>query len=184
MNALHDIAREVRCCQRCPLHAHRTQAVPGEGPADAVLVLIGEAPGREEDLQGRPFVGKAGRFLDGALREVGIDRSAVFITSVVKCRPPENRTPHKAEIETCTGVHLQRQLAAIEPDVVCLLGATAVRAMLGNVRFREARGTMIAVGERRYLPTYHPAAAARNPAWARAFQRDLSKLAKKASSRL
>ncbi|MEW5944097.1 MAG: uracil-DNA glycosylase [Pseudomonadota bacterium] len=169
------IAREIRECTRCPLHESRTCAVPGEGPADARIMLVGEAPGREEDIRGRPFIGRAGKILDEALQGAGLKREALFITSVVKCRPPHNRTPHKHEIETCVATHLQRQIKAIQPDIVCLLGRVAAGALLGEARLFVIRGRLFR-RDRLYIPTTHPAAAGRNPAWRKALAEDLALL--------
>ncbi|HEU4797990.1 MAG TPA: uracil-DNA glycosylase, partial [bacterium] len=112
--ALEALHKEIRRCQRCPLWATRTQAVPGVGPADARVMLVGEAPGRQEDLQGEPFVGTAGRFLDTLLSSVGLTRDDVYIANVVKCRPPGNRDPMPEEIETCRP-YLEAQLEFLDP---------------------------------------------------------------------
>lgn len=169
------IAREIRECTRCPLHKSRRHAVPGEGPARARIMLVGEAPGREEDIQGRPFVGRAGKILGEALDGAGLKREELFITSVVKCRPPHNRPPHRHEIETCVGAHLQRQMKAIQPDIVCLLGRVAAGALVGEERLSEIRGRLFR-REWFFFPTYHPAAAGRNPAWRGALAEDLALL--------
>ena len=103
---LEAMAAQIRACTKCPLHQSRTLAVPGAGKASAKIMLIGEGPGREEDESGHPFVGAAGRFLDQVLEGTGIDRSDLFITNIVKCRPPQNRTPKVSEVETCTSNYL------------------------------------------------------------------------------
>lgn len=173
--SLDSIAAEVRVCVRCPLHEGRRNAVSGEGPSTARIMLVGEAPGREEDLQGRPFVGRAGKVLDEVLRDAGLNRQDLFITSVVKCRPPHNRVPRKAEIETCVTAHLQRQIKAISPEIICLLGGVAVVALLGVTRLSAVRGQLLH-REHEFFPTYHPAAAGRNPHWRQVFMEDMVRL--------
>ncbi len=175
MEDLDTIAREVLVCTLCPLQKSRTIAVPGEGPRAASLMFVGEAPGREEDLCGRPFVGRSGKVFDSALQSTGLNRNAAFVTSVVKCRPPQNRLPRQFELQTCIGHYLQRQIRIVDPRVICLLGLTAARALLGVSRLAEVRGTPIYT-ERIFFVTYHPAAAGRNPAWETAFRKDLRTL--------
>jgi DNA polymerase len=159
---LDKIAASVRACTRCRLHATRIHAVPGEGPIDASIVLIGEAPGREEDASGRPFVGAAGMILDKALQASGLPRRETYITNVVKCRPPGNRRPKADEIASCRP-YLLAEIEAVRPQVVVTLGATALRGLLGHsVRFKEARGRPIESGGVLLWPTYHPAATLYN----------------------
>ncbi|MEM2926199.1 MAG: uracil-DNA glycosylase [Candidatus Bathyarchaeia archaeon] len=155
------IADEIRRCQLCSLHRGRINAVPGEGSPNAKLIFIGEAPGAEEDRQGRPFVGAAGKLLNDAMARAGIRREEVFITNVVKCRPPGNREPKKEEAEACQ-IYLQRQMDVINPRFVCLLGNTAIRALLGSPR-PGMRGKYFEKNGRIYFPTLHPAAAIYNP---------------------
>ncbi len=138
--------------------------MPGEGPADARLMLVGEGPGAKEDEEGRPFCGAAGDCLDGLLDEVGLGRDRVFITSVVKCRPPENREPNRGEAETCTGLYLRRQIELIAPRLVVLLGRVAARYVLHETaRLSDVHGELRRQDGRRWLLTYHPAAAMRFP---------------------
>ena len=170
------IAQEINRCSRCDLHQGRQKAVPGEGPEDASIMLVGEAPGREEDLQGRPFVGRSGRILDEILARAGLMRVDLFITSVVKCRPPNNRVPRKKEYETCIETHLWRQVEAIRPTIICLLGGVAAEALLGVNGLSEIRGKIFRRGELRFFPTYHPAAAGRSHAWYKALSEDLGRL--------
>jgi DNA polymerase len=158
-------------CQLCDLSLCRTRAVPGEGPCPAKIMLIGEAPGKDEDLSGRPFVGRAGRLLDEALIGAGLDRRDVFITSAVKCRPPENKMPKAREIEACHA-YLQAQMAALEPEVICLMGNTASKAVLGKNGIAMLRGKIL---DNRFLVTYHPAAVLRNRNLMEAFISDLKK---------
>jgi len=173
---LRAIAREVRHCTRCSLYQDRQKAVPGEGSEKAKIVLLGEAPGREEDIQGRPFVGPSGRILDQVLRDAGLKREDLFITSVVKCRPPRNRVPRRIEYETCIRAHLWRQIDAINPVVICLLGGVAAKALLSVNRLSEIRGKVVKSGTNRFFPTYHPAAAGRKRSWYRALSEDMAKL--------
>ncbi len=175
MISLQTIAREVRTCTLCPLAKNRTNAVPGEGPASARLMFVSEAPGREENVQGKPFVGQAGKVFNQALLRAGIERSEVFITNIVKCRPPNNRVPTKNEIDSCVTAHLHRQIQLLNPQIVCLLGGTAVKALLGLDGLGGVRGRLMDK-ERKYFATYHPAGAGRNHAWYQAFQADLKKL--------
>lgn len=170
---LGSIAADVAVCQRCPLGRVRTMAVPGEGPQSARVMVVGEAPGRQEDLVGRPFVGRAGRLLDSTLGSVGAARGRVYITNVVKCRPPGNRLPRGNEIDACVGAHLSRELDAIRPKVTVLLGRTAAKALLGADSLREVRGRPVRRNGTVYVCTYHPAAVLRNPGRKRTFVRDL-----------
>jgi DNA polymerase len=151
------LAAQIRVCTKCPLSQSRTLAVPGEGKASARVMLIGEAPGREEDESGRPFVGAAGRFLDQVLEGTGIDRADLFITNVVKCRPPKNRAPKVGEVETCTSNYLFEQIESLNPKLIVLLGGVAAKKVLGVKTVNEARGQVIERDGRQYLVGYHPA---------------------------
>jgi DNA polymerase len=142
---------------KCPLHASRAIAVPGDGKVDAKVMVIGEAPGREEDQTGHPFVGAAGRFLDSVLEGSGIKRNDLFITNTVKCRPPKNRAPRKLEVETCVSNYLLAQIELINPKLIVLLGAVAANKMLGVANINSARGRVIEKDGRKYLVGYHPA---------------------------
>jgi len=171
-------AAQIRACTKCRLHRGRTFAVPGEGPVGARLFLVGEGPGRQEDEAGRPFVGASGRLLTQFLGEAGTSRDHVFITNVVKCRPPNNRTPRVDEIDACHP-YLAAQLAAVGPRAIVTMGATALRSLLGpNVDLHSARRR-----RRRYagipvFATYHPAAVLRNRRLARVVARDLTRAAR------
>jgi len=159
---LEEIASEVRQCKLCGLHKERTNAVPGEGPADALVMFIGEAPGREEDAQGRPFVGPAGRYLNGLLDRAGLEREQVFITNIVKCRPPANREPTASEVEACRP-YLDGQIACICPKVICLLGRPATTSLLDpSATMSEVHGQTFERDGIIYIPLYHPAAALHN----------------------
>ena len=168
LSTLHD---KICTCQLCPLSLCRKCAVPGSGPSPAQIMLVGEAPGREEDLNGLPFVGRAGRLLDKALLQAGLERSEVFITSVVKCRPPENRKPKKEEINLCHP-YLQAQIDLVHPRIVCLMGNTATQAVLGMQGVTNLRGQ---IQQGRFLITYHPAAVLRNRNLMDEFISDLKK---------
>jgi uracil-DNA glycosylase family 4 len=151
------VAKEVSTCRKCRLCRGRTNAVPGEGPEESLMMLVGEAPGRMEDASGRPFIGPGGRMLEKALKEAGLKREGVFITSVVKCRPPENREPRDDEIAACSG-YLERQVEEIRPRVIVLLGRVASAAVTGRVG-RIQRGPAGRFEGASLFATYHPAAA-------------------------
>lgn len=154
LNEIDDVLR----CPRCDLALARTNVVVGAGPLKAKILLIGEAPGRNEDQQGKPFVGAAGRVLNVVLDGAGISRDTVYITNVVKCRPPENRVPTKTEIGACHP-YLQRQLEVIAPKFVVLLGKTSAESFLGRkVSMAEEHGKPFTHGGRTVMITYHPAA--------------------------
>lgn len=166
----------VRSCRRCSLHATRTNAVPGTGPVSAEVMIVGEAPGFNEDMQGKPFVGAAGKLLDTLLGQIGLDRESVYITNVLKCRPPQNRDPMPNEVEACS-VFLQRQLEWIRPRVVLVLGRHALERLLpGHGPISRVHGTFVERGEVAYVPLYHPAAALHNGSLVTDLQRDFDKV--------
>jgi DNA polymerase len=149
---------DVLHCPRCDLKLSRTNVVVGSGPLDAKIILIGEAPGKNEDLKGEPFVGSAGRNLNELLEEAGIKRKDVYITNIVKCRPPENRPPRPDEVGACNP-YLRTQVDVIKPKAIVLLGKTAAETMLGRkVDMGKEHGTVVEKDGIRYLITYHPAA--------------------------
>jgi DNA polymerase len=154
---LDELARQIRVCVKCPLHESRTNAVPGDGKYTARLMIIAEAPGKEEDLTGLPFVGASGKFLNKVLEGTGIDRNDFFITNTVKCRPPKNRTPKRLEVDTCTSNYLFEQIELIDPKLIMLLGGVAAKAVLGVKSVNEARGRAIERDGRNYIVGYHPA---------------------------
>ena len=166
--ALEQIANEVRACTRCRLSAGRTRAVPGEGNPDTEVMFVGEGPGFNEDREGRPFVGRAGALLVRLLASIGWRRADVFITNVVKCRPPDNRDPLPDEIAACAP-YLQRQLAALDPALVVTLGRYSMGAFMPGARIGQAHGTTRPVDPATGAPDamafamYHPAAALRTP---------------------
>lgn len=152
---------EVKNCKGCELWKGRTNAVPGEGNYFSKLMIVGEGPGRDEDIQGRPFVGRAGQLLTKLLNEIGIDRKDVYITNVVKCRPPENRTPTPEEIRSCKK-YLEKQFDLIKPKVVLILGSTALKAILGEEKITKVRGEEVEIDGIIFFPTFHPAAVLRD----------------------
>jgi uracil-DNA glycosylase family 4 len=154
---LDELAAQIRVCTRCPLHESRTQAVPGDGKYTSKVMIVGEAPGKEEDETGHPFVGAAGRYLDKVLEGTGISRADLFITNTVKCRPPKNRVPKKIEVGTCTANYLFEQMALLDPRLVMLLGGVAAKTVLGLKTIGEARGRVIEHEGRRFIVGYHPA---------------------------
>jgi DNA polymerase len=154
---LDELAAQIKVCTRCPLWKSRTHAVPGDGKYTAKVMLIAEAPGKEEDESGHPFVGSAGRFLNHVLEGTGLDRTDFFITNTVKCRPPKNRTPKKLEVDTCTSNYLFEQIELINPRLVMLLGTVAAKRVLGVKSINEARGRVINRDGRKFLVGYHPA---------------------------
>ena len=158
MNSLQEIAQEIAGCTACSLAKSRTRTVPGAGPEHAALMFIGEAPGYYEDQQGIPFVGPAGRFLEQLLASIGLLRDQVFITNVVKCRPPGNRDPLPAEINSCNRF-LRRQLELVDPKVVVTLGRYSLAHFLPEEPISKVHGKPQALGSLTVFPMYHPAAA-------------------------
>jgi uracil-DNA glycosylase family 4 len=157
---IEQINREVIECTKCELHKERKNAVPGDGNFRAKIMFIGEAPGRDEDLQGRPFVGAAGKLLTQLLLSIGLKREDIYITNIVKCRPPENRQPRVSEIATCSH-YLDRQIEIINPRLLCPMGNTALKFLLGkNASISGLHGRLAEKREGRVVfPLYHPAAA-------------------------
>lgn len=174
-DSLEKIAKEVICCPLCKLSQSRKNAVPGEGRLSAKLMFIGEAPGKNEDDRGKPFVGAAGRILNEALENAGIQRSLVFITNVVKCRPPDNRIPEDDERIACRP-YLDRQISLIAPKIICILGATAYSSILGGKSITANRGKIVKKNGQKYFVTIHPAAAIYNRNLRSVLQNDLFKL--------
>jgi DNA polymerase len=157
-DVLHQVAREVSVCTLCALHHSRKKSVPGEGPAHAEIMFIGEGPGFHENEQGRPFVGAAGQFLDQLLAQAGVTRSEVWITNVVKCRPPENRDPLPDELNACD-LHLQRQIEAINPSIIVTLGRFSMGKFMPGAKITAVHGKMQRIGDRYVIAMFHPAAA-------------------------
>ncbi|MFH0810274.1 MAG: uracil-DNA glycosylase [Pseudomonadota bacterium] len=159
-------------CRRCKLCRERTNMVFGVGDPCARLMFIGEGPGRDEDLQGEPFVGRAGVMLTNAIKAMGLSREQVYIANVVKCRPPSNRNPEPDEIAACLPF-LQAQIQAVAPEAIVLLGAVAVNALLGQAAISKIRGRWQDLGGIRTMPTFHPAYLLRNELAKRDFWTDL-----------
>ncbi len=182
MDKLEEIEDRIKKCTECPLHLTRKKAVPGAGSRNAHIMFIGEAPGKNEDEIGKPFVGKAGQFLDFALSSVGLKREEIYITNVVKCRPPNNRDPKDEEIEACAH-YLDEQIATIKPKVICTLGKFATSYILSSYGFDtepisriHGRLYVSPVAMVKIIPMYHPAATIYNPALKEYFLRDMNLL--------
>jgi DNA polymerase len=169
------IASEVNVCQKCKLHAGRKKAVPGEGPAHADLMFIGEGPGFHEDQQGRPFVGAAGKFLEELLGYIGLTREQVFITNVVKCRPPGNRDPEPEELQACSG-YLERQIKALNPKVIVTLGRYSMERFFPGAKISAIHGQAKKVDGRLVVAMFHPAAALHQPKYRQPLVDDFKKL--------
>jgi uracil-DNA glycosylase family 4 len=167
---------EVKKCTLCPLSRSRTNAVPGEGPEDAKVIFIGEAPGFHEDQQGRPFVGAAGHFLDELLASIQMARRDVYIANVVKCRPPGNRDPQPNEMEICTSHYLDRQLALIKPRLIVTLGRYSMERYFPGAKISAVHGRAKSFGSFMVLPLYHPAAALHQPRYRSDIETDFQKI--------
>jgi len=161
-HTLGEIAQEIGQCQNCGLAGTRKNAVPGEGPFNAEIMLIGEGPGYFENEQGRPFVGQAGKFLNELLAKGGLKREDVFITNVVKCRPPENRDPQDVELAACAG-YLERQIEAIDPLIILTLGRFSMARYFQTAKISAIHGRASWVDERLIVAMYHPAAGLHQP---------------------
>lgn len=169
-------------CVGCALCEGRTQVVFGEGDPRARIMVVGEAPGAEEDRSGRPFVGRAGKLLDRFLESIGSPRESVYICNVLKCRPPGNRNPRPEEIEACSG-YLRRQVELVDPEVILAVGTFPAQTLLGTDEpIGRLRGRVHEYGGRPLVPTYHPAAVLRNPSWIRPVWDDLQRLREVLSS--
>ena len=158
MNNLDEVALLVRSCTDCPLHHDRTNAVPGEGPADAELMFIGEGPGFQEDKQGRPFVGAAGHFLEELLASIGSSREKVFIANMIKCRPPQNRDPSPVEMTACSK-YLDRQIELVNPKLIVTLGRFSLGRFFPGESISRVHGKVREKDGRFIYPVMHPAAA-------------------------
>lgn len=161
MSKLETIKQNVIKCTKCDLCKTRTNSVPGKGNFQSDVIFVGEAPGRNEDKNGEPFVGVAGTKLSKALEEAGISRDAVYITNVVKCRPPSNRVPTTSERETCQE-YLKEEIAIIKPRIICILGNTAFNSVLGGSEITKYRGKVVRKDNQLYFLTVHPAATIYN----------------------
>lgn len=172
---LAQVAKEVATCTNCALHASRKKSVPGEGPANAEIMFIGEGPGFHENEQGRPFVGAAGKFLDQLLAQAGVTRADVFVGNVVKCRPPENRDPLPDELGACN-VYLERQIEAINPSIIVTLGRFSMNKFMPGAKISQVHGQMQKIGGRYVIPMFHPAAALHQAALKPAILADFARL--------
>lgn len=174
-----ELYSEINGCQKCRLCEQRTNIVIGEGDPKATIMFIGEGPGRDEDLSGRPFVGRAGQLLDKMIGAIGFRREEVYIANVVKCRPPNNRTPEESEADACLS-YLRVQFALIRPKIIVCLGATAAKYIYDpNVRITRDRGVWKDKKGVWILPTYHPAALLRDESKKREAWEDMQKLKQK-----
>jgi DNA polymerase len=170
---LEEVEARAVGCQNCELAGGRTNVVFGAGNPNARLLFVGEAPGRDEDIQGVPFVGRSGQLLNKILEAAGIERDDVYIANIIKCRPPSNRTPFTNEIEACIP-YLGRQVALIDPRVICTLGLPATQTLLGiRGSMGSLRGKIYVEGKVKVIPTYHPAAALRDPKYKRPIWDDI-----------
>jgi len=182
-DSLEKIKEEVLNCRRCSLYKTRKNPVVGEGNIKAKIIFIGEAPGRNEDRQGVPFCGKAGKILDELLDAAGLKREEIYITNILKCRPPNNRDPEEEEIASCTPF-LDRQLRLISPKIICCLGNFSTRYIMGNFDFKNISGISRLHGkvfyfkEIRVIPLYHPAVATYNPQMGKILEEDFKKIKK------
>jgi uracil-DNA glycosylase family 4 len=173
---LKQVSEEVSNCTKCELHHSRNKAVPGEGPANSDIMLIGEGPGFHENEQGRPFVGASGKFLEELLAEIGFSREEVFISNVVKCRPPGNRDPQPEEVKICTSTYLDRQIAAINPTVIVTLGRFSMNLLMPNAKISQVHGQAVKINGRLVVPMYHPAAALHQGSLRPVIKEDFSQL--------
>jgi uracil-DNA glycosylase family 4 len=172
-DALAAVHEHICACTACPLHRGRTQAVPGTGPATARIMAVGEGPGETEDRLGQPFVGAAGNVLTKLLLGIGLRREDIYITNVVKCRPPGNRDPEPDEVEACSAF-LDAQVEIIRPDVILVLGRHALGRLLpGSNSITRLHGQKVVRGDRLYVPLYHPAAALYNASLMRTLEADM-----------
>ena len=176
--SLESIKKEVIQCVLCGLSITRKNAVPGSGSINRKIILIGEAPGKNEDETGSPFVGSAGKILDQALIDARIERKEIYITNVVKCRPPNNRVPTDEEIRICTNQYLKKEIDIISPKIICILGATALKSLLGLKSMTPYHGKIVKRPPLKYFITYHPAATMYNNKLKQIFFEDIQKLAK------
>ena len=174
---LRRLEEHIRTCTRCRLHQSRTHAVPGDGPFNADLMFIGEAPGYHEDKQGKPFVGAAGQYLNDLLARNGLDRSRIYITNILKCRPPKNRDPLPDEIAACRPF-LEGQIQLINPRIIVTLGRFALQFFFPKASITRVHGQPREMDGRWYFPTFHPAAALHQPRWQPLIEEDFRKLAR------
>jgi DNA polymerase len=181
LDRLDFLRRQALQCVKCKLHETRTTVVFGEGDPQARLLFVGEAPGHDEDIEGRPFVGRAGQLLTRIIESIGLTRDEVYITNILKCRPPNNRNPLPEEI-TCCLPYLTEQIELIRPRIICALGACAAQTLLGTVEgITKLRGSFYDYHGIKLIPTYHPAACLRNPATKKYVWEDMKRIRKEYS---
>jgi len=174
---LADVRKELGDCRRCKLHRTRKTIVFGEGNEKASLMFIGEGPGYDEDVQGRPFVGKAGQLLTKIIESINLSREEVYIANVIKCRPPQNRNPQPDEIESCNPF-LMKQIRVIQPKIICALGTFSAQTLLKtDTKITALRGKLFELDGIKVIPTYHPAFLLRNPERKREVWADMKKIA-------
>ena len=175
---LEDVGAEIKNCRRCKLHTLRKNLVFGKGNSSAELVFVGEAPGEDEDLKGEPFVGESGQLLTRIIQSIRLKREDVYITNIIKCRPPNNRNPQIDEIESCKPF-LVKQLKAIRPRIICTLGSFAAQTLLKTTEsISSLRGKSYQFGKMKLIPTYHPAYLLRNPRKKREVWKDMQRIEK------
>ena len=175
MSELTQLYDQVRVCQKCDLSKGRTNAVPGEGPENAEIMMIGEAPGFYEDREGRPFVGPSGKFLDELLAGINLKRDQIYICNVIKCRPPQNRDPQPEEMTACKP-YLDQQIALIQPKVIITISRFAMARWFVDKKIGEIHGKPKKIGNLVVLPMYHPAAALHQPSLKKVLQEDFGKI--------
>jgi len=177
MITLEDVRRELGDCKRCKLHRTRKTIVFGEGNEKATLMFIGEGPGYDEDVQGRPFVGKAGQLLTKIIQSINLSREEVYIANIIKCRPPQNRNPEPDEIQNCHPF-LMKQISVIQPKIICALGTFSAHTLLKtDAKITALRGKLYNLEGIKVIPTYHPAFLLRNPEKKREVWEDMKKIA-------
>lgn len=173
-----ELEEQIKDCKKCKLCNNRHNIVLGTGNRQAKIMFIGEGPGADEDIQGEPFVGKAGKLMDQAFKGIGLNREEVYIANIVKCRPPQNRNPEQDEIDSCID-YLRTQVMLVKPEIIVLLGSVALKAILGKeYSITSSRGKWVEKKGIRYLPTFHPAALLRDESKKIFFWKDLKEVKK------
>jgi len=176
MHKLDSIAENIKVCEKCKLCETRINAVPGKGNFDADVIFVGEAPGKNEDVHGEPFVGAAGKRLDMILEDTGINREDVYITNIVKCRPPKNRVPSKQEEEACNDF-IKQEIEIINPKIICIMGNTAYGTLLDGKEITKNHGKIVEKDGRKFFVTFHPAATIYNQKLVDELKNDFRRLA-------
>jgi len=173
---LEDLSKKIRNCKKCRLWKNRKEAVPGEGPFDASIIFVGEAPGNKEDLMGKPFVGRSGKLFTELLETSSLDRGDFYITSVIKCHPTGNRTPKSDELQTCIQSWMIKQISLIHPDLIVILGGIALKSLVDKEKIKRYHGKIISKNNKKFFITYHPAAGLRNPKIKKIIENDFNNL--------